>query len=694
MSKPVFTNEKAGPLQIVHDFRFTALNVKDDYSFLDTATHEEKLSHMRERVTRLHNLGYGGIVLNVDHIDYLESEQSFNRVKEISLFAKELGMKVWIYDEQYYPSGGAGGHTLKGHSEFEATALSCVAGSFTINKGEGAIRVPSPLGHSPLKFAVAVPVIDGKEIFERRIDVSDCTDIAGGLCFYAPVGNWKIYCFFTRVLFEATKFCQGTRASRRYINIRDKNAVERFYNLTFKEGYNKLFNKLGDVVDAVFTDEPNTPLYISWKNRKERTAFESFSVYDMSNNDIPVYPFIPWHEDITTLFMERYGYSLSLALPDIFTDTDNTKKVRCDFYTLLSDMALEAFPKLLQKNFENNGLNLSGHYYGEEGFDVQPFYYGDILEHLSAMGIPGCDNLKSEAESLRYCNACKLASSAAHISGKDKVMIEASNMTDKNQNITLKTAKGAISMMFIHGVNLITSYYGERILSDEEMCDFINHISNLSSLFDGGKYSIDTFLYYPFEELCATLEPEGVVEVGDGFHDRFSIMETSKKLMQKQITFDYINSRKLISCRICDGYILSPNGNKVYNIVIPRTGFIQNKELFEFLEEAKKKGINVIFDNENESFGSISRDVSLCNENPYITFMHKSFEDYELYMLMNTKDEPFDSYVEIPCVDGDSFCTVDSDTLKTIDILPETKEKSAKIRVEFDALKPVIICKY
>ena len=28
--------------------------------------------------------GYGGIVLNVDHIDYLESDESFERVREIA----------------------------------------------------------------------------------------------------------------------------------------------------------------------------------------------------------------------------------------------------------------------------------------------------------------------------------------------------------------------------------------------------------------------------------------------------------------------------------------------------------------------------------------------------------------------------------------------------------------------------------
>ena len=118
-------------------------------------SHDEKLSHMKKRVDSLYEKGYGGIVMNVDHINYLSTPESFERVKEIALYAKAKGMKVWLYDEQYYPSGAAGGHVLKGHPEFEAAALSCVTKEITIGQNEGAIRVPSPLGHSPLKFAFA-----------------------------------------------------------------------------------------------------------------------------------------------------------------------------------------------------------------------------------------------------------------------------------------------------------------------------------------------------------------------------------------------------------------------------------------------------------------------------------------------------------------------------------------------------------
>ena len=47
-SLPVKKGKKYGSLQIVHDFRFVALNVADDYSFLDNLSHEEKLEHIKK----------------------------------------------------------------------------------------------------------------------------------------------------------------------------------------------------------------------------------------------------------------------------------------------------------------------------------------------------------------------------------------------------------------------------------------------------------------------------------------------------------------------------------------------------------------------------------------------------------------------------------------------------------------------
>jgi hypothetical protein len=190
------------------------------------------------------------------------------------------------------------------------------------------------------------------------------------------------------------------------------------------------------------------------------------------------------------------------------------------------------------------------------------------------------------------------------------------------------------------------------------------------------------------------MRPEGIIEIGDGFHDKFGVSVSSKKLMQSKVTFDYINGRRLLDCEIKDGYILSPNGNKVYNIVIPETGFIHSERVSEYLDLARKKGVNVIFDKKDVSFDGISKDLRVCTENPYITFMHKSFDGYNLYMLMNTSEEEFETDVVIPCSDMDNFCFVNPETLESVDTDVRIDKNAAKINVKFDSLSPVIICRY
>lgn len=695
-------NQKYGPLQIVHDFHFVSINVKDDYSFIFDMSHEEKIEYMKGRVKRLFDRGYGGVVLNVDFKNYLDDEESFTRVNEIAHYARELGMRVWIYDEQYYPSGTGGGHTLKNHPELEAICLSCV--TKTVESDGTAIRIPSPLGHSDLKYAIAVPVIDGIEDHSKRINVSDKKDLSGGFCYNAPEGKWKIYCFFIRVLFEATVVAQGMRSSKRFINMFNMDAVKRFLDVTYKDGYEKYMPEpLGSVVEAVFTDEPSSFPYMEPVEKTK--SFPSFSVNDRPNNEIPVFPYYPWDEAIPTRFNERYGYSLIEHLPDLFEDTPLTRKVRCDFLQLLGDMGKEAFPEQIRKYLNNRGVWLSGHYFGETTFDFQPVYFGDILDHLKNMDIPGCDNLRSAPDKLRYCMACKIASSAAHIVGKDKVLIEASNMLDADQNMNLLKLKAAISMMFIHGVNTISSYYGENLLSESEMAAFAKHTGMLSSLFDGGKYKIDTLLYYPFKQLCAACEPQGPDNLHEHYRDGLCVTQTGENLIKRQVCFDVANREVILNCQLSDGCIVTPYGEKVSNIVLPNITWL-DEELSEFLLKAKEHKVRIIaadevVEIENLAFKPLSLSesdlkggaISLEGSNPFVTVMHRDFDDYELFMVMNTDEKDCSVTAKIEC-DGNKFSLVDLETgdLTAIDF--EEKDKKAIIGLDLPALSPAIICKY
>jgi hypothetical protein len=96
------------PLQMIHGF--------DQWP---EATDEG----MRERILALRQAGLGGLVVNVSIKNYLRDETAWAHFKRGALIAHHEGMRLWIYDEEGYPSGAAGGRVLEAAPSTEAQGL-------------------------------------------------------------------------------------------------------------------------------------------------------------------------------------------------------------------------------------------------------------------------------------------------------------------------------------------------------------------------------------------------------------------------------------------------------------------------------------------------------------------------------------------------------------------------------------------
>ncbi|MBK8859083.1 MAG: hypothetical protein IPN11_15810 [Opitutaceae bacterium] len=96
------------PLQMIHGF--------DQWP---EATDEG----MRERILALKQAGLGGLVVNVSFKNYLRDEAAWIHFKRGVLLAHQEGMRLWIYDEEGYPSGAAGGRVLEEAPSTEAQGL-------------------------------------------------------------------------------------------------------------------------------------------------------------------------------------------------------------------------------------------------------------------------------------------------------------------------------------------------------------------------------------------------------------------------------------------------------------------------------------------------------------------------------------------------------------------------------------------
>ncbi|HEX3000591.1 MAG TPA: hypothetical protein VHR86_10200, partial [Armatimonadota bacterium] len=95
------------PLQIVHNICLLRADSGDFHPGLQA----------------LADQGIGGIVTNVPFANYLTDESAWNSLRACLSACRDLGLRVWIYDEKGYPSGAAGGRVLANHPDLEAVAL-------------------------------------------------------------------------------------------------------------------------------------------------------------------------------------------------------------------------------------------------------------------------------------------------------------------------------------------------------------------------------------------------------------------------------------------------------------------------------------------------------------------------------------------------------------------------------------------
>ena len=117
-------------------------------------------------ISKLRTQGFGGVVCNVSFDQYLESEAKWQAFTRAVNEAKQAGMALWLYDERGYPSGNAGGLTLRDHPEWEARGL-LVADAEIAGRRRDAGTAAGQTG-----AGAAFPVRDGRSGFGEAAWIS------------------------------------------------------------------------------------------------------------------------------------------------------------------------------------------------------------------------------------------------------------------------------------------------------------------------------------------------------------------------------------------------------------------------------------------------------------------------------------------------------------------------------------------
>lgn len=475
------------PLLMLHGYDFSAAGSDID----------KKKEIIEKRIDGLADKGYGGIVTNVLHNDnYLHDNEAWELFRHSLKHAvQKHNMKVWLYDEKGYPSGGAGGLTLKKDPQYECKALVMIKKEVTQSDK---ISVEVPHGHD--KFE-SVYMIDHRD---KVIDLSDKVSRDGKLVF-SPDFSGTLYCFVSKRLYEGTHAQHNVCAARRYISLTNKEAVAAFIDNTYKK-YMDIVDKLDlpqENLQAFFTDEPS--LQCCYLN----AGLTPPTVDDPYDDEIPLLALVAWENDLLDTYEKRYGESLKFKLHYLFGENSTEALLlRYNYYSMISDMYEEAYFKQISDFCTEHYIDFSGHILLEENVLHHAIFEGNFFNFLRHMHIPGIDMLFTKPKSvIKYAATPKLVSSVAAWYGKKHVMSEISGHTEMALGIPFDFGDilCAQYVQFVLGVDIFNSYFQDMSLTITENRTFCSALDRLCNEFDGMQDMSNILVYYPIESAQASL---------------------------------------------------------------------------------------------------------------------------------------------------------------------------------------------
>lgn len=522
--------------------------------------------------------GFGGIVANLQYTpDFPHNENAWN--KAVAGFSTYIahGMDTWIYDENGYPSGTAGGAVLEENPEYEALGILCLK-YWRLLVGPMDYRLDVPDGR--LINVLLVPADGASE----PVDVTATDNGNGTLRFTIPEGGYYIWMFVERRLYDSTHVVHSHSEPRRYVDLFNADATRAFIRSTYEPYAERMGDEFGKNMKAFFTDEPSL---IAW-NIPEAS-----------------YPLLPWGIGFADGFLTKYGYDIGLAMVAVCTGNGpEWIRRRCDFWEYVGDTLAKNFFKVINDWCEAHGTKLSGHLLEEEYLAAHVFNYGSYYRSAKEMGYTGIDILGSAPQFLmneKKLPIARLAASFADVYGKKECMTEASDMEERwaNMRIPIDWARASVNWHFAQGINNIHSYYVIDHYTDTELQQWNRYTARLGvALREGERYS-RTAILYPESAAWASFRPteharnSGQDAIMEQMNQSFA--NASWALLKRQIDFDYIDENELANALLNEG-TLEVLTRRYECLVLPCAYVLQKACFGKIVDFAENGGTVIVVD--------------------------------------------------------------------------------------------------
>jgi hypothetical protein len=393
-----------------------------------------------EQLPEFKENGFGGVFVHPRYgliTEYL-SDEWFELVKYAKEKAEELGMKLWLYDENSFPSGFAGGHVPTQMPESYNNGIA-------MKKHE--MQVLDPDIRDWIGFY--------KKEGDKYVEISDDIEKYRG-----KEGD---FIAIEKIFYAPTKWYGGYT----YIDLIHPGVTEKFIEITMTGYENALGEDFGEVVPGIFTDEPN----ISPGGRGT----------------------LRWTSDLFEVFRNTWGYDLKDELVSLFYETGDWSRIRHNYYSVLLDLFIERWSEPWYKYTEEKGLKWTGHYW-EHGWP-DPVHGGDNMAMYPYHQVPGIDMLfnthSGRPDQFGNVRAVKELSSIANQFGRSRTLSETYGASGYELNFEDMKRNG--DWQYALGVNLMNQHLSYQSMLGDRKHDFPQTFSYHTPWWDEYKGQADYF---------------------------------------------------------------------------------------------------------------------------------------------------------------------------------------------------------
>ncbi len=522
-------------------------------------------------------MGMGGFFIHVRtglQTEYLGKEY-MDCVRMCVQKAKQLGMLCWLYDEDRWPSGTAGGLVTRDR-KYRARYLvltpqkrgdNYCGNASTFYNNQEQFR-----GYFIAKYHI---VLKNGFLYEyRRLDNSeDVTD---------EENMWWAY---LEIAEETSWYNHQT-----YVNTLDSEATQRFIQYTHEAYYNEVGEEFGVTIPAIFTDEPQ------FREKECLNCAEE-------KKDI----IIPYTDDFDDTYFKQYDEHFLDSLPEVIWQLEGNQisKSRYRYHDHLCERFAKGYVDVIGKWCEEHNLMLTGHLMQEPYLSTQTQSVGEAMRLYRSFQLPGVDMLCNSRE----YTTVKQAQSVSHQYGRQGVLCEMYGVT--NWDFSFKDHKLMGDWLAALGVTTRVHHLAWLSMAGERKRDYpasINYqspwyteysyiedyFSRINTVLTRGRPQVKIGVIHPIESYWLFWGPdEQTYDCRQEIENSFQAI--TEWLLSGLLDFDYISEALLSVLHVTSKEGAMTVGEMEYEVIVVPECVTLRENTIEYLEKYSDYGGKVIF---------------------------------------------------------------------------------------------------